>query len=122
MMVSIFIVDDDENLHRVYRSFFSMKGFDVIGSAFDGAEAVKMFSSLNPRPDVLLMDYRMPIKDGVSATREIRTMDPASKIIFLSADETAREHALKAGAISFLIKPVRFAQLLQTITQVLDNQ
>ncbi len=121
-MVSIFIVDDDENLHRVYRSFFSMKGFNVIGSAFDGAEAVKIFDTLNPRPDVLLMDYRMPIKDGVSATREIRSIDPASKIIFLSADETAREQALKAGAISFLIKPVRFAHLLQTITKVLDNQ
>lgn len=93
-----------------------------MGSAFDGAEAVKLFDRLNPRPDVLLMDYRMPIKDGVTATKEIRTIDPASKIIFLSADETAREHALKAGAISFLIKPVRFAQLLHTITQVLDNQ
>lgn len=121
MMVSIFIVDDDENLHRVYRSFFSMKGFDVVGSAFDGDEAVKLFEALNPRPDVLLMDYRMPIKDGVSATREIRSMDPATKIIFLSADETAREQAMKAGAISFLIKPVRFAQLLQTITQVLEH-
>jgi two-component system chemotaxis response regulator CheY len=120
-VVSIFIVDDDENLHRVYRSFFSMKGFDVVGSAFDGEEAVKLFEALNPRPDVLLMDYRMPIKDGVSATREIRSMDPATKIIFLSADETAREQAMKAGAISFLIKPVRFAQLLQTITQVLEH-
>lgn len=121
MMISIFIVDDDENLHRVYRSFFSMKGFNVVGSAFDGDEAVKLFGTLNPRPDVLLMDYRMPIKDGVTATKEIRIIDPASKIIFLSADETARKQALEAGATSFLIKPVRFAQLLQTINQVLDN-
>ena len=120
-MISIFIVDDDENLHRVYRSFFSMKGFNVVGSAFDGDEAVKLFGALNPRPDVLLMDYRMPIKDGVTATKEIRVIDPASKIIFLSADETAREQALEAGATSFLIKPVRFAHLLQTINQVLDN-
>ncbi len=121
-MVSIFIVDDDENLHRVYRSFFTMKGIDVIASAFDGSEAVKIFGKLNPRPDILLMDYRMPIKDGVSTTKEIRQMDPASKIIFLSADETARDQALKAGAISFLIKPVRFAHLLETISEVLVNQ
>jgi two-component system chemotaxis response regulator CheY len=120
-MVSIFIVDDDENLHRVYRSFFSMKGFDVVGSAFDGDEAVKLFGSLNPRPDILLMDYRMPIKDGVTATKEIRIIDPASKIIFLSADETARDMAIQAGATYFLIKPVRFAQLLNTITDVLDK-
>ena len=99
-----------------------MKGFDVIGSAFDGAEAVKVFNSLNPRPDVLLMDYRMPVKDGVTATMEIQSIDPTSKIIFLSADETAREQAMKAGAISFLIKPVRFTQLMQTITKVLDKQ
>jgi two-component system chemotaxis response regulator CheY len=121
MMVSIFIVDDDENLHRVYRSFFSMKGINVIGAAFDGSEAVKLFGTMNPRPDILLMDYRMPIKDGVSTTKEIRRMDPSSKIIFLSADETARDQALQAGAISFLIKPVRFAHLLQTINEVLDN-
>ncbi len=120
-MVSIFIVDDDENLHRVYRSFFTMKGFSVVGSAFDGAEAVELFGTLNPKPDILLMDYRMPIKDGVTATREIRGIDPASKIIFLSADETAREQALAAGALSFLVKPVKFVHLLQAIDTLLTK-
>jgi two-component system chemotaxis response regulator CheY len=121
-MTSIFIIDDDENLHRVYRSFFAMKGFTVIASAYDGAEAVMMFSNIKPRPDILLMDYRMPIKDGVSATREITGLDPDISIIFLSADETARDQALEAGAISFLVKPVRFTQLLQTISDVLDGK
>lgn len=120
-ITSIFIIDDDENLHRVYRSFFSMKGFTVIASAFDGAEAVIMFNTLNPRPDILLMDYRMPIQDGVSATREITRIDPNTKIIFLSADETARDQALEAGAISFLVKPVRFSHLLRTIDDILKN-
>ncbi|MFW9831798.1 MAG: response regulator [Candidatus Thorarchaeota archaeon] len=120
-MVSIFIIDDDENLQRVYRSFFSMKGFQVIASALNGAQAVEIFLNANPKPDILLMDYRMPIKDGVTATKEIKQIDPTSKIIFLSADETAREMALKAGAASFLIKPVRFGHLLNTISEVLEN-
>ncbi len=120
-MVSIFIIDDDENLHRVYKSFFTMKGYSVIGSAFNGADAVELFTKINPKPDILLMDYRMPIKDGVMATKEIMQIEPSSKIIFLSADETAREQAIRAGAASFLIKPVRFAFLLETINQVLDN-
>jgi two-component system chemotaxis response regulator CheY len=98
-----------------------MKGFTVIGSAYDGDEAVAMFNTLNPRPDILLMDYRMPIKDGVSATREITHIDPNSKIIFLSADETARNQALAAGAISFLVKPVRFSHLIKTIDDILKN-
>ena len=98
-----------------------MKGFTVIVSAYDGAEAVTLFNTLNPRPDILLMDYRMPIKDGVSATQEITHIDPNTKIIFLSADETARDQALAAGAISFLVKPVRFTHLLKTIDEALEN-
>jgi len=93
----------------------------VIASAYDGAEAVTLFNNLNPRPDILLMDYRMPIKDGVSATREITDIDPNIKIIFLSADETAREQAFAAGASSFLVKPVRFMHLLKTIDDILEN-
>ncbi|MFX0168117.1 MAG: response regulator [Candidatus Hodarchaeota archaeon] len=120
-MTSIFIVDDDENLHRAYQSLFSMKGFTVIANAYDGAQAVTIFNQLNPRPDILIMDYRMPIKDGVSATREITQIDPTSKIIFLSADETARDLALQAGAISFLIKPVRFTYLIKTIEDILHD-
>ena len=98
-----------------------MKGISVIASAYDGAEAVILFNTLKPRPDILLMDYRMPIKDGVSATREITNIDPNTKIIFLSADETARDQALAAGATSFLVKPVRFTHLLKTIDDVLEN-
>lgn len=92
-----------------------MKGFSVVANAFDGAEAVKIYSRLNPRPDILLMDYRMPIMDGISATRELKKIDPACRIIFLSADETARDEALAAGATQFLTKPVRFEALLENI-------
>jgi len=98
-----------------------MKGFTVVASAYDGVEAVTVFNTLNPRPDILLMDYRMPIKDGVSATREITNIDPNTKIIFLSADETARDQAFAAGATSFLVKPVRFTYLLKTIDDILNN-
>jgi two-component system chemotaxis response regulator CheY len=98
-----------------------MKGLTVIASAYDGAEAVNMFHNINPRPDIILMDYRMPIMDGVTATREITHIDSETKIIFLSADETARDQALAAGAISFLVKPVRFTRLLKTIDDILTD-
>lgn len=118
-MVSIFLVDDDENLHRVYKSFFEMKGHSIVASAYDGAQAVEAYAKMNSRPDILLMDYRMPIMDGVTATKEIKRLDPTCRIIFLSADETAQELAIEAGAASFLLKPVRFKHLLQTILAVL---
>lgn len=98
-----------------------MNGFQVIASAYDGMEAVDTYSKLNPKPDIILMDYRMPMKDGVTATQEIRQMNPVCKIIFLSADETARESAMLAGASSFLIKPVRFAHLLQAINTIANS-
>lgn len=120
-MVSIFIIDDDENLHKVYGSFFSMKGLDVIANAFNGTEAIETYVRIDPKPDVLLMDYRMPVKDGVTATKEIIEINPKCKIIFLSADETARDSAMQAGAASFLIKPVRLVNLIQTISTVIGN-
>lgn len=117
-MVLIFIVDDEENLHQIYRALFAMRGHKVIGSAFDGIEAIKRLSELNPKPDVIIMDHRMPRMDGITATKKIMKMDKRSKIVFVSADETVQNEAMTAGAAIFKVKPVRAHQLFKTITQL----
>jgi len=120
LIITIFIVDDDYDLHQLYKKIFSMKGCNVVASAFDGAEAVKVYSELNPKPDVILMDHRMPVMNGVEAARELKRIDPSCKIIFLSADETAKESALAAGACKFKLKPVRLVELIDTIFTVVE--
>ena len=81
-------VDDDKFMHKVFERIMSLAGHDVVGHAYNGQEAVENFESLNPQPDFILMDHRMPIRNGVSATRELIDKFPGIKILFISADET----------------------------------
>ncbi|MFW9831537.1 MAG: response regulator [Candidatus Thorarchaeota archaeon] len=117
-MASIFIVDDEENLHQIYKALFAMRGHSVIGSAYDGDEAVQIFLRLNPKPDVIIMDHRMPRMDGISATKMLKEINSDSKIVFVSADETVRNEAIEAGAAIFQVKPVRARELFEIIEKL----
>jgi DNA-binding NarL/FixJ family response regulator len=120
-MASIFIVDDEENLHQIYKALFTMKGHKVIGSAFDGDEAVQLFLQMDPKPDVIIMDHRMPRMDGISATKMIQEINAKSKIVFVSADETVRSEAMEAGAAIFQVKPVRAKELFKIIEMIAED-
>ncbi|TFG14218.1 MAG: response regulator [Promethearchaeota archaeon] len=96
-------------------------GFNVIGKANNGDEAVKIYRSNSQNLDVILMDHRMPIKNGIEATKEILELDRKTKIIFTSADKSIKKQALLSGAISFLEKPFSFADLVKEIEKVLRN-
>ncbi|MGY5854721.1 MAG: response regulator [Candidatus Thorarchaeota archaeon] len=113
------LVDDDQFMHRVFERIMSIAGHDVVEHAYDGQEAVEKYACLNPYPDIIIMDHRMPLKDGVSATRELMDINPTIKILFVSADESVREKALDAGAIGFLSKPIRSRQFLTAIEEAL---
>lgn len=114
-MASVLIVDDDTFLHKVLDRILSIGNHEVVGHAYDGAQAIEMFVSLNPKPDIILMDHRMPIMNGVTATREIMHMSSETKILFISADETVKKEAIDAGALAFLTKPIRSADLFAAI-------
>lgn len=120
-MASIFIVDDEENLHQIYKALFTIKGHKVIGSAFDGDEAVQLFLQMDPKPDVIIMDHRMPRMDGISATKMIQEINARSKIVFVSADETVRSEAMDAGAAVFQVKPVRAKELFKIIEMIVED-
>ena len=116
-MATVLIVDDDVFLHKVLNRILSIGGHTVVGHAYNGAEAVDMFKALNPKPDVILMDHRMPIMNGATATREIRIENPKSCILFVSADNTVRDDAIDAGALGFLTKPIRSKELFAAINK-----
>jgi two-component system chemotaxis response regulator CheY len=119
-LATIFLVDDEEHLHQIYRALFAIKGHTIVASAFDGIEAVEKFRSLNPRPNVVVMDHRMPRMDGLTATKKLVEMDPKCRIIFVSADATVQDEALKAGAKAFQVKPVRAAELFAVIEKLMQ--
>lgn len=98
-----------------------MSGYQVIGEAKNGEEAISLFNSFQKKPDIVLMDYRMPIKNGIEATKKILKIYSKSKIIFTSADNSIKQEALSIGAKSFLDKPFSITDLIIEIKKVYKN-
>jgi two-component system chemotaxis response regulator CheY len=119
-MASILIVDDDRFLHKVLGQILEVGGHQVSGHAHNGSEAIERFVELDPKPDLILMDHRMPIMNGAIATREIIEIDPSARILFISADQTVKSEAIESGALDFLTKPIRSAVLFSAIDKHTD--
>lgn len=115
----IFVVDDEDFIRELYKDVFESRGMTVF-SARDGDEALKVLKTMRARPDIIIMDHRMPGKDGIETTKEIRSIDPTIPIIFSSADVTVREEALEAGAISFWAKPFPCSMLVNAMMDIIE--
>ncbi|MFX1312112.1 MAG: response regulator [Promethearchaeota archaeon] len=114
------IAEDDRDLQRLYELTLEMFGFQVVGIANNGNEAIQMFKSFSEKPDIIILDYRMPIKNGLEALKEILELDCNSKIIFASADRTIEEKVYLYGAIAFLDKPFTHNKLINTLKECLN--
>jgi len=95
--------------------------FKVLGQANNGEEAVSLFKSLSEKPDIILMDHRMPIKNGIDATKEILSLDSNAKILFASADDSVKGEALSIGAIGFTTKPFSIPELIEDMEKFLNE-
>jgi DNA-binding NarL/FixJ family response regulator len=102
----VLVVDDQELVRTGFRMILTARGIDVAGEAGDGDEAVAVFRRL--RPEVVLMDIRMPGTDGLEAARRILELDPRCRVIMLTTFDLDRYvyAALAAGASGFLLKDV----------------
>ena len=115
----VFVFDDEDFIRELYRDFFESKGVTVF-SARNGEEAVRQFQEMKNKPDAIIMDHRMPGKDGIETTKEILRIDPTVPIIFSSADESVREKALEAGAVSFWAKPFPVGLLVNAMLDIVE--
>ena len=104
MPIRLMIVDDHQMLREGLRRSMSEIGFDVIGEASDGDEAVTRATA--QRPDVILMDVTMPRMDGVEACRQVKDALPDTHIVMLTmhADQSVLADAIRAGASGYLVK------------------
>lgn len=118
MAKKIFIVEDEYDLMEFYIDALEISGYEVVGYAVNGAEAVEKFKKLVSLPDVIIMDHRMPIKSGIEATREILGIDPNAKVIFASADKSVESEARSLGIASFKTKPFSLEKLLNNIEKI----
>jgi len=104
MPIRLMLADDHRMLREGLRRSMEDEGFDVVGEASDGEEAVSLAGTL--QPDVILMDVTMPNVDGVEATRRIRSQWPQVRVVMLTmhADQDVIASAIRAGASGYLVK------------------
>lgn len=117
--VSVLIVDDQRLVREGVASLLEIQeGVEVIGTAVDGNQAVQF--ALDNKPDVILMDVRMPIMDGIAATQQIKRQLPSCQIIMLTTfdDEEYIIRSLQAGASGYLLKDIPAEDLAQAVRLV----
>jgi DNA-binding NarL/FixJ family response regulator len=121
-IVRILLVDDHALIRRGMKGQFALEpGFSVVGEAYDGAQAIEVASQL--QPDVILMDIDMPVMDGITATQQIKSDRPATRILALSAfdSDTQVMGMLAAGADGYCLKTIEWEQLIAVIQLILQG-
>jgi DNA-binding NarL/FixJ family response regulator len=121
-MIKVLLADDQSLVRAGFRMILTSEpDLDVVGEAADGQETVALAASL--RPDVVLMDVRMPGIDGIEATRQLMHSDAPPRVVVLTTfdlDEYVYE-ALRAGASAFMLKDAPEQQLLAAIRVAADG-
>ncbi|UCE86544.1 MAG: response regulator [Deltaproteobacteria bacterium] len=117
----VLLADDALFMREMIREIIEPDGFEVIGEASDGIEAVEQFRKL--QPDIVTMDIVMPRLSGIDAVEQIVQIDPSAKIVMCSAlgQEALVMEALKAGASDFVVKPFKPEDVLGTLAKVLEK-
>ena len=119
--IRVIIADDIKETRENIKKLLSFeKDIEVIGEAENGEEAV--FIVKESRPDIVLMDINMPIKDGIKATEEISILVPETSVVMISVqgDQEYLKKAMTAGARDFIVKPFTGDDLTETIMRVYD--
>jgi two-component system chemotaxis response regulator CheY len=115
----ILVVDDTAFMRMMVKDVLIKNGYEIAGEAQNGVEAVERFKELSP--DLIIMDITMPEKDGISALKEIKKIDPKSKIIMCSAmgQQAMVIEAIQAGAKDFIVKPFQKERFIEAVRKVL---
>jgi two-component system chemotaxis response regulator CheY len=118
----VLIVDDAIFMRNMIKDIFSGSGFEVVGEAANGVEAIEKYQQL--KPDLTTMDIVMPFKSGIDATREIVQQDRNAVVVMCSAlgQESLVMEAIEAGASDFIVKPFRSEDVLAVVKKVLGDR
>jgi|SRR5271155_23543 len=118
--VRVLVVDDYEPFRRLVCSMLGERpALQIVGEASDGLEAVRQAEEL--KPDLILLDIGLPTLNGIEAARQIRSLAPESKIIFLTQESSADvvREALSLGAWGYVVKARAGSDLLPAVEAVL---
>jgi len=118
-LTRILVVDDASFMRMMLRDILIKHGFEVVGEAEDGLEAVEKYREL--KPDVVTMDITMPELDGISALKQIQQMDASAQVIMCSAmgQQSMVIDAIQAGARDFIVKPFQAERVIEAIRKAI---
>jgi len=116
----ILVVDDAAFMRMMIKDILKKNGYEVVGEAQDGAQAVEQYKELTP--DLVTMDITMPEMDGITALKEIKKINPDAKIVMCSAmgQQAMVIDAIQAGAKDFIVKPFQADRVIEAIEKVLS--
>ena len=118
-MSNILIVDDAIFMRRIISDVLKNNGFNIVGEASNGVEAIQKYKEL--KPNLVLMDITMPEKNGIEAVKDIIAMDPEAKVIMCSAmgQDSMVKESIVAGAKDFIVKPFQSDDVLKKVKNLI---
>jgi two-component system chemotaxis response regulator CheY len=122
MKARVLIADDASFMRQMIREIIEPEGYEVVGEATDGVEAVEQYKQL--QPDLVTMDIVMPKRSGIDAVKGILAEYPGACVVMCSAlgQETLVMEALQAGASDFIVKPFKPDSVVATLRKVLEKE
>ncbi|NLL82209.1 MAG: response regulator [Tissierellia bacterium] len=119
MSKRVLIVDDAIFMRMKLKDILEKNGFEVVGEAQNGVEAVEKYRA--EKPDLVTMDITMPEMDGVAALKEIKKFNSDAKVVMCSAmgQQAMVMEAIQAGAVDFIVKPFESERVIQSLNKAI---
>ena len=118
---SIFIADDEEEIRNLFKEVLESKGYEILPPATNGHEAVELFLAMSEKPNLFILDNRMPVKTGLEVTLEILDDMPDARIILMSGDDKIKDEVTHDANIGVLIKPFSLMTLIEAVAYMLSE-
>lgn len=122
MAKRVLIVDDAKFMRVILRDILQSAGYEVVGEAETGTQAIQLFREL--QPDIMLLDIILPEMEGNIVLSQVLKEFPSAKVLIVSAvgQRLLVDKALKAGAVGYVVKPFNQADILQIVKKVLGEE
>lgn len=116
--MKIMVVEDDPLIRQLYVENLKKMGYEVIAIASDGAEAITKYKDLCQKPDIIILDFRLPFKNGYEVSQEILATNSSTEILMISGDPTFDRKALISHKINYMKKPVGIQDIIKEISTI----
>ena len=117
-VMKILIAEDTDSVRYALRLVLEYLGHEVVGFATDGPDTIAKYEAI--QPELVLMDVRMPLMDGLTCTAVLAKNDPAAKVVIVTGSRTTESEAREAGARGFVEKPFGVSELDQAINSATE--